>query len=386
MKLTIQFRNMDFVRISCFSVIYALFASISYGRSYWMFFLATIVACYFAWIPAFINYYKINQRVLCALLLVIMISIFNGLLNGDVIDALAMSNSLLLGLSLSTYDFQRSNNYKYFIPVCVLTLSIVFLQIQFNILGFFNVNVLGFILYMGGSFLFVWLRSTKHKLTPFMLIIFLLYLMSKTDCRNAVFVTILCAILACLPSHLITKRIVLRTIYIVSLSYTIFVIPVINFIFSNIRFSSLVNLIAGSFTQKTYGMDLRLAYYSHIIQEIKDLNIYSKLFGCGVNTLSGHNMMFQSVYIYGIFGTVIIYIMFIYIFERAINQIMLGDNMTIGLFIALVGNILLQGADEYLICNPTCVFVPFVIIGLILSKDRLLMNHCLQENNLTGSS
>ena len=124
----------------------------------------------------------------------------------------------------------------------------------------------------------------------------------------------------------------------------------------------------------------------NIIQEIKDLNIYSKLFGCGVNTLSGHNMMFQSVYIYGIFGTVIIYIMFIYIFERAINQIMLGDNMTIGLFIALVGNILLQGADEYLICNPTCVFVPFVIIGLILSKDRLLMNHCLQENNLTGSS
>ena len=91
-------------------------------------------------------------------------------------------------------------------------------------------------------------------------------------------------------------------------------------------------------------------------------------------------MFYQGLFVYGFVGTILIYLFYIKVFEMAYILFLKNDDyVALGCFIGLIGNLLLQGADDYLICNRTCVVMPFIMVGLIISRYRLFRKRDAHE-------
>lgn len=361
--------------LTVFGVVYALLASFSYGYSYGAFMISTALIMVYTYGFLLINSNKIDRTNLLLILSVIIFSVFNGFVRGNIIDPIAISTSLVLPLTLSGFEFVDADDYRSYIPCCIVTCILIAMQIFKPFLTNVNVNTLGFILYMGGAFGFIWLRDTKKKLFPLLCLMIITVLMLKTDCRNAMIIMIGTVFLAFLPDSIYKNKKVFRVIYIVALLYTIFTPLVLTYVFSNPSITNILTAFMSRFSTKTYGMNMRLEYYALILQKLSNFNFFEKLFGTGVNNGSGHNLLFQGLFVYGYIGTFLIYFYYIKTFELAYKLISRNnDKIALGCFIGLIGNILLQGADEYLICNPTCVVLPFIMMGLIWSRGSKIAN------------
>lgn len=360
------------VSLTSIGIVYALLASFSYGYSFSSFMFASIIVSVYTYGILIVNSKRIPGIYLIALLGIVGISVINGLVRGNILDPISVSTSLILPLTIATLDFIDADNYRMYIPCCVITFIIVYVQLKTSFLENYNVNTLGFILYMGSSFGIIWLKLSSKKLYPTIYLFLAFLLMLKTDCRNAIIVMILMSILIFLPDKLYKIRWFFRTIYIVVLSYTILAFTILEFAFSNSFISKVLTYISLNFSTKTYGMFLRIQYFISIKDHLNRLSLVSKLIGRGVNDGSGHNMFYQGMFVYGILGTFIIYTFYIKIFEMSYTLFKRNnDYVALGCFIGLMGNLLLQGADEYLICNPTCVVMPFIMVGLVMSRYRV---------------
>lgn len=360
------------VSLTSIGIVYALLASFSYGYSFSSFMFASIIVSVYTYGILIVNSKRIPGIYLIALLGIVGISVINGLVRGNILDPISVSTSLILPLTIATLDFIDADNYRMYIPCCVITFILVYVQLKTSFLENYNVNTLGFILYMGSSFGIIWLKLSSKKLYPTIYLFLAFLLMLKTDCRNAIIVMILMSILIFLPDKLYKIRWFFRTIYIVVLSYTILAFTILEFAFSNSFISKVLTYISLNFSTKTYGMFLRIQYFISIKDHLNRLSLVSKLIGRGVNDGSGHNMFYQGMFVYGILGTFIIYTFYIKIFEMSYTLFKRNnDYVALGCFIGLMGNLLLQGADEYLICNPTCVVMPFIMVGLVMSRYRV---------------
>ena len=360
------------VSLTSIGIVYALLASFSYGYSFSSFMFASIIVSVYTYGILIVNSKRIPGIYLIALLGIVGISVINGLVRGNILDPISVSTSLILPLTIATLDFIDADNYRMYIPCCVITFILVYVQLKTSFLENYNVNTLGFILYMGSSFGIIWLKLSSKKLYPTIYLFLAFLLMLKTDCRNAIIVMILMSILIFLPDKLYKIRWFFRTIYIVVLSYTILAFTILGFAFSNSFISKVLTYISLNFSTKTYGMFLRIQYFISIKDHLNRLSLVSKLIGRGVNDGSGHNMFYQGMFVYGILGTFIIYTFYIKIFEMSYTLFKRNnDYVALGCFIGLMGNLLLQGADEYLICNPTCVVMPFIMVGLVMSRYRV---------------
>lgn len=357
--------------LTSLGIVYALFASFAYGYSYNAFLIASILILVYTYGLLIINLKYVDYKSLLCILAIVVISIFNGFARDNLIDPIVISPCLLLPLSISSLDFTDADSYKRYIPCCLITILLVFLQIETSFLGDYNVNTLGFILYMGSSFTIVWLKLAYKKIYPLIILGISVLLMLKTNCRNAMLVMMLMIVLIFIPNVLYKKKVIFRSVYIVTMLYTIFVFSVLEFAFSNMYIARCLEFISSTFSSKTYGMDLRLEYFASIRAHLSDMSVWEKIWGRGINNGSGHNILYQGLFVYGILGTIIIYGFYIRVFEMAYKLFIENDDMVaLGCFIGLIGNLLLQGADEYLICNPTCVVMPFIMVGLIMSRYR----------------
>jgi len=360
------------VSLTSVGIVYALLASFSYGYSFSSFMFASIIVSVYTYGILIVNSKRIQGIYLISLLGIVGISVINGLVRGNILDPISVSTSLILPLTIATLDFIDADNYRMYIPCCVITIILVYVQLKTSFLENYNVNTLGFILYMGSSFGIIWLKLSSKKIYPIIYLSLAFFLMLKTDCRNAIIVMILMSILTFLPDKLYKIRWFFRTIYIVVLSYTILAFTILEFAFSNSFISKVLTYISLNFSTKTYGMFLRIQYFISVKDHLNRLSLVSKLIGRGVNDGSGHNMFYQGLFVYGILGTFIIYTFYIKIFEMSYILFKRNnDYVALGCFIGLMGNLLLQGADEYLICNPTCVVMPFIMVGLVMSRYRV---------------
>ena len=95
-----------------------------------------------------------------------------------------------------------------------------------------------------------------------------------------------------------------------------------------------------------------------------------QLFGRGVRgSTHTHNMCYQSLFIYGYIGTALIYAVFFRIFEMARRLIKEnGDLISLGCVIILIGHILINGADLYLLGTDCVAIVPQVFMAIIISR------------------
>ncbi len=366
------------VSLTSIGIVYALLASFAYGYSYSSFMFASVIILTYTYGLLIILSKKIDRVYLISILGIVFVSIINGLIRGNLLDPIAVSTSLVLPLTISAIDIVDADNYRRYIPCCLITIVLVYLQLRYSFLGDYNVNTLGFILYMGSSFGFIWLKISKYKILPFTYLAISFLLMLKTDCRNAIIVMMLMAVLIFLPDKLYKKKWLFRLIYIATMMYTILAFSILEMAFNNDFAIKIFTYISSNFSTKTYGMILRLQYFTTVKNHLNGLPLISKLIGQGVNNGSGHNMFYQGIFVYGIIGTIVIYVFYIKVFEMAyILFFKNNDYVALGCFIGLIGNLLLQGADEYLICNPTCVVMPFIMAGLIMSRYRIYMKGML---------
>lgn len=368
------------VSLTSIGIVYALLASFAYGYSYSSFMFASVIILTYTYGLLIILSKKIDRVYLISILGIVFVSIINGLIRGNLLDPIAVSTSLVLPLTISAIDIVDADNYRRYIPCCLITIFLVYLQLRYSFLGNYNVNTLGFILYMGSSFGVIWLKLSKRKIIPYIYSLVSFLLMLKTDCRNAMIVMIIIALLVILPDTIYKKKWIFRAVYLSSITYTILAFSILQFAFNNKYLLNVLTNFSNRFSSKTYGMSLRIQYFTSVRIHLSELSSISKILGQGINNGSGHNMFYQGIFVYGFIGTILIYLFYIKVFEMAyILFLKNNDYVALGCFIGLIGNLLLQGADDYLICNRTCVVMPFIMVGLIMSRYRLFRKRDIYE-------
>lgn len=303
-----------------------------------------------------------------------VIALINGIIYGDLKSVLLLSISIVLPLAISVMPIQQNDGNEQFKWGFLAGLALILLQSASLFFGEINSNTFGFYCYMAVSIGFVWYKQAKNRVIPLLLIAVGAYLSAMTGSRNVAIVILLMLIILLLPDGFWKKKTVFRTIYILALFYTIFAADIMEWIFEQEKLSAFISKYTTSVSDKQWGMDTRIYFFKEIEYKISRMGWYNKLFGEGILNHHGHNMFYQAVFIYGYLGTALIYAMYIRIFEMAYKLIKKNnDKIVIGIFVALIGVFLLNGADLFLIGSETCAIIPQVLMGIIMLRYRNMM-------------
>lgn len=328
--------------------------------------LAIAAICYLGCIKYF-YYLDYILRTLC--LMVIFFAVFAGFLHGDLKSTLLITVPLVMPLYISTLNIEYKYNGKDFRPVTWLTVVIMYFTIIGNFFGDFNSNTIGFVSFMGISFGFVWLKCAKEKIVPMMSVLMGIIIAAYSGSRNVAIVGLICLVLIILPKHLFANPTIYMIICSIIVIYTIFSANIMEWGFANPKINNFLVEFTSNYSEKAWEMSARADYLRMIQNRIAQRGIIAKIFGDGVLTSHGHNMFYQCVMEFGYLGTAFIYLMFIRIFQLAYVLIRKKhDNIVLGCVIALWGNLLLQGADVYLLGPETYAMIPQILMGIIIQR------------------
>ena len=341
-----------------------------YGRSvtavYAFIELSIAVMCYFG----FIKYFYCLDRVLRILCLtVVMFAWLAGMVNGDLKSTLLITVPLIMPLYISTLNIEYKYNGKDFRLVTWLAVIIMYFTIIKSFFGNFNSNTIGFVGFMGVSFGFVWIKCAKSKLVPMLSILAGIIIVAYSGSRNVAVVSFICLLLILLPKRIVNKPVIYISICTIILVYTVFAADIMEWGFANPKINNFLVEFTSNYSKKAWEMSARADYLKLIHTRIAQRGIITQLFGEGVLTIHGHNMFYQCVLEFGYFGTLFIYLMFVRIFKLAYVLIRENhDDIVLGCVIALWGNLILQGADVYLLGPETYALIPQILMGIILQR------------------
>lgn len=299
-------------------------------------------------------------------------SFFNGVLYGNLKSVLLLSISLVLPLAISVLPIDFTKNGKEFGWAFFIGLVIILAQTATGFLGKINSNTFGFYCYMSVSIGFVWYKMAKYKIPPLCLILFGCFLSAGAGSRNVAIILLISILLLILPSRCYKRKAFFRVVYLLAILYTIFAADIMEWIFENKELSNWLVSYTEGFSDKKWGMDERIVFLRQVRARIDKLPLYNKLFGEGILKHHGHNMFYQSIYIYGYIGTILLYAMYIRIFEMANTLISeCDDKIALGCTVALVGVFFLNGGDLFLIGTEACAIIPQVLMGIIMLRYRI---------------
>lgn len=309
--------------------------------------------------------------------LICLFLLFESFLTGVVMrfnlkSMLMVNTSILLPAAISTLNIETTNVKKGTLVVGLLSIGCIFLQTNMGYMGRINSNTLSFLAYMMISIGFIWCVYSKEKILPAIYLICCLAVVLQTGSRNAAITTVLCIVVLVIPKRIIKKKIVYRCIYGASLLYTVFALRMMRWGFSNLKINELLNTFVATFSKKAWGMEGRIDFFIGITERINSLGFFTKVLGEGVSQHLGHNLCYQCIFVWGIIGTILIYILLIRVFEMAYNEIKAGNCLVLGCFVILIGHIILNGADVYLFGGESCQPLPLIIIGIIMQQYRHL--------------
>ena len=368
----IKFKPYDAKLLMVLTTILSLFITFTYARSMTLVYgVIEIALAVLSYALVLRNIKAPDQIIISIVAILTFVSLINGIIYGDVKSVLLLSISIVLPLSISVLPIGFSDNSAEFKWGFLAGLSIILLNSATNFLGHINSNTIGFYCYMAISLGFVWYKQSKKKIFPLILILLGAVLSANTGSRNVAIIVVLMLIFLLLPDKFWENKVAFRVVYIVVLLYTVFALDVLEWIFSHEKLARFLNEYTSSISDKKWGMEGRIYFFKEIEYKISQMNWYNKLFGEGILNRHGHNMFYQSVFIYGYLGTVLVYAMYVRVFEMAYHLISKhNDKMTLGIFVALIGVFLLNGADLFLIGIETCSVIPQVLMGVIMLRYR----------------
>ena len=368
----IKFKRYDAKLLMVLTTLLSIFITFTYARSMTLVYGVTEIALAVLSYALVLRNIKAPDQIIISIVAILtFVSLINGIIYGDVKSVLLLSISIVLPLSISVLPIGFSDNSAEFKWGFLAGLSIILLNSITNFLGQINSNTLGFYCYMAISFGFVWYKQSKKKIFPLILILLGAVLSANTGSRNVAIIIVIMLVFLLLPDKFWENKATFRIIYIAILFYTIFASDILEWIFSHERLASFLNDYTSNISDKNWGMEGRIHFFKEVEYKISQMNWYNKLFGEGILKRHGHNMFYQSVFIYGYLGTVLVYAMYVRVFEMAYHLISKhNDKMTLGIFVALIGIFLLNGADLFLLGSETCAVIPQVLIGIIMLRYR----------------
>lgn len=347
-----------------------------YSQSiYYAYVLLSLILMVFSYAGFIKKYYKIDKNCRTLITLILIFSSVNGILHNDIKSIVMINISLVATFAFATINIKFVNVEKGLACVCVFALICVIIQIEFDVLGYINSNTLSFLSYMGLSVSFIWLKCANKKIYPVIYLGICFYCFLQTGSRNVAIVILACFVLLAVPKKVWTNKWFFRSIYISAILYTVFSMYIMELGFDNTRLANFLNEYVQSFSEKGWELEKRVDDLASIQYLLRKMSFREQLFGKGVLEYHGHNLFYQSVFVYGYLGSICIYSTYFVMFEMAYKIIKRENNsIVLGCVIIMIGHFLIQGADVYMIGLESCFVMPNIIMGLIMQQYRTICN------------
>lgn len=351
----------------------------SYGASYWIYagtLLALMAVVYFLYMLKFSAMDMVSKLPITVIL---CISAFLSIWNRDPKSMLMVNTSLLLPFVISTLSVDMENAKKAAAITTIVACCLIWLQVNYQVLGEINSNTLAFVAYIGISVGFLWFKLDARKIPSLFFLIVGLIVIQQTDCRNVAIVMPICFVLLLLPKKLLTNGVFYRVLYGLVLLYVIFAADIMEWGFSNQVIGRYLREYTAEVSEKAWDMETRMGFLQQVKALLSKRDILSKMFGEGVLMRHGHNLFYQCLMFYGYVGTTVIFAWFIRVFEMARTVLReKEDPITAGCVVTLLGHFMIQGADVYLLGGESCWVLPLIIIGIIMNRYRVYRSEMRQ--------
>lgn len=367
-----------------FSYLITVIIAWSYGGSYIIYAASSIfLMC--------VTYFLILRKSYCAFpvlkiicVILTLFTCFLSLLHENIQSSLMVNTSLLLPIAIASLRIDTTNIQKQLAYASILSVPII---IYIGIYAKeWNSNSLAFIFFGGVSLPFLWFKFSSRLfdrlLSGSLLLFFATYLLA-TESRNAGIVLCISIVLLLLPNSIYRNKILFRILYLIPLFSTVFAEGIMSFVFNTQSIiDNLVNFTS-QYSQKAWGMDTHLYILLYVKDKFLNLDIFSQLFGTGVKAGHCHNIFYQCLFFYGFLGTVIIYMIYIRIFEYAYKLIYkYNDSLVLGCFIILLGHFYLQIGEVYMLGAESVNVISLLPVGIILQR----LNYYKSHGNINSNS
>jgi len=305
----------------------------------------------FAYLSFFSKKNKINKTIKLLISVILFSTLFLGLMNGDLKSSILVNISLLMPIALSTLNISYDKLHKQIVLASVVILGIIIL-IGSNFSDW-NSNSLAFTIFCGITVGMIWFKSSrgiKSLLCSTAYLLFALSLLLAAGSRNAGIIILICYIMLIIPSRVYKSAILYRAIYLTAILLTIFSVDFQIHILQDEQIMDYLLSYTTSFSEKAWGMDTHYLLLQVVSSKFANLDIFIQLFGTGVKAGHCHNIFYQCLFFYGYVGAILIYIFYIYVFERAYRlMVQCGDTLALCCFIILIGHFLLQISEVYML-------------------------------------
>lgn len=367
-----------------FSYLITVIIAWSYGGSYIIYAASSIfLMC--------VTYFLILRKSYCAFpvlkticIILVLFTCFLGLLHGDIQSPLMVNTSLLLPIAIASLRIDTTNIQRQLAYASILSVPII-MYIGIYIKEW-NSNSLAFIFFGGVSLPFLWFKFSNrlfNKLLSGLLLLFFATYLLATGSRNAGIVLCISIVLLLLPNSIYRNKILFRILYLIPLFSTVFAESIMAFVFNTKSIiDNLVDFTA-QYSQKAWGMDTHLYILLYVRDKFLNLDIFTQLFGSGVKAGHCHNIFYQCLFFYGFLGTVIIYMIYMRIFEYAYKLIYkYNDSLVLGCFIILLGHFYLQIGEVYMLGAESANVISLLPVGIILQR----LNYYKSHGNINSNS
>lgn len=342
----------------------------SYGNSYPVYVAVSVAMAIFAYSRFFLGKSRIDRSVKGLITIILLLTLFLGLVDGDLKSSIMVNISLIMPFALSSLNIDYANFAKKTIIASLVNLLLIYgLTLDFNA---WNSNTLAFMIFCGLSVGMMWFKTGRGASN---LIFSTLYLvlgstfLFMTGCRNAGMVIIACYILLLLPDKVYKGCLFFRALYVTTLLMTVFAGDFMHYILSDEKIMDKIMSFTTSFSDKEWGMDTHYFVIEFIKAKMSGMDIFTLLFGSGIKTYHCHNIFYQCVLFYGYIGTALIYIFYIYVFERAYILFKdYNDVISLSCFIVLLGHWMLQIGEVYMLGGEAVVLMALLPAGVILQR------------------
>lgn len=365
-----RLENIKFGQLAILCYIFTVVTAWSYGNSYVAYVVVSVLMAIFAYSRFFSKGRTKGDNIQKIITLILFTTIILSVLNGDLKSSIMVNISLLMPLSLATLNIQYENFNRQVVIASLVNLVIIYILISG--FGVWNSNVLAFMVFSGISVGMLWFKTAENFKSRVFSIFYLFLatsLLLLTGCRNAGMVIIACFILLLIPNRVYNNGGIFRGLYIGVLFMTIIAADFMLYVLSDANAMETIQSFTSSFSHKAWGMDTHYILLESVKRRFANMDILTQLFGSGIKTIHTHNLFYQCLYFYGYIGTLLIYLFYIYVFERAYKMIRQNEDViSLGCYIILIGHFMLQIGEVYMLGAETVNLMSLLPSGVILQR------------------
>lgn len=350
----------------------SVICSWSYGNSYILYVLLSVGFAIFAYGKFLVKVVQGCSRIEFMLIILLFITFLTSLLNSGLKSMIMVNISLLIPFAFSYLNIDYSNLKRQIVFAALADFLIVVLL--FVDKQGWNSNSLAFMVFSGISIGFIWFKMEsriKLKVCAAVYLIVASGVLLSAGSRNAGIVIAMCMILLIIPNRFMKNKWFFRFIYISVMLATIFASDVMTYVFNNEEIMTKLVEYTSGYSDKAWAMDTHLTILLEVKQKFSELGVFTQLIGEGVKSHHTHNLFYQCLYFYGYLGTILLYGIYVVIFEIGYKLFKKYNNtLALGCSIILVGHFMMQIGEVYMWGSETAIIISLLPAGLILQQNR----------------